>query len=132
VLIERVPPDEEAKLEESALAVAADLRFIGLEVEEAGDSWTGYKDELEGFVVYYDPSARQGETGVYVEWKPSAALIDAVSKSAGTDTRITNMLVDSIDAMAEALRTILEASGWQASEGWRESALKASRNPGPV
>jgi hypothetical protein len=129
MLVERVPPEEEAKLQELAVAVGADLRFIGLQVEEAGDSWTGAKDGLEGFVVYYDPSARHGETGVYVRWKPSAELIAAMSKTAGTDTRITNMLVDSIDAMAEALHKMLEASGWRVSRGgWYEPALKVSRH----
>jgi hypothetical protein len=132
VLIERIPPEEEAKLQELARAVAADLRFIGLHVEEAGDSWTGYKDKVRGFVVYYDPSARLGETGVYVKWKPSAELLRAAAeKEAGTHTRITDMMIGSIDALAEALRKILEASGWQVhSEEWNEPALKVSRQLG--
>lgn len=126
MVVGRVSPEEEGNLQELAQAVAADLRFIGLKVEEAGDCFTGSVNLIEGFVVYYDPSSQDDEGGVFARWKPSAGLLDTVPKEGEPDT---NQLYKSINAMYEALRKILEAAGWQVAEGDYEPAIKISRKP---
>ncbi|MEV4280926.1 hypothetical protein [Actinoplanes xinjiangensis] len=128
--VERVSPEEEERLRELALAVAADLQFIGLEVNRAGDCWTGSVNFAEGFVVYYDPSSGDDNTpGVFARWKPSHKLLDAMRDGAEPSGHPPNLMYNSIYAMTEALRTILEAAGWRVEQGVYTPALKVSRNP---
>ncbi|GIE35764.1 hypothetical protein Ait01nite_088090 [Actinoplanes italicus] len=131
-MLKRVSREEEDTLREIALAVAADLQFIGLVVVQAGDCWTGSTNFAEGYVVYYDPDARLDAGCVYARWKPSIASIRAKPASPDSEAFLATAIDEAVFAMSKALRRILEAAGWQVEEvpTYEHPALKISRKPG--
>jgi hypothetical protein len=131
-MLERVSRKEEDRLRELALSVTADLQFIGLDVVQAGDSWTGSTNFAEGFVVWYDPDARLDAGCVYARWKPSLASLRAKPASPDSEAFLATAIDEAVSVMTKALRRILEATGWQVEEvpTYEYPALKISPSSG--
>lgn len=129
--IERVTPEGERELRLVAQKLEADLRFVGLEVAQAGDCFSGSADLLDGFVVFYDPSASDDESqGVFVRWRPSTELLAAARESGDMDSMPVVVGGVAMDAIMESLQKILLALGWEVETervGVHESSLKVCR-----
>lgn len=131
VSVERVNSDEESNLLRLAQALEADLRFVGIDVVQTGDYFSGSADLQDGFVIFYDPSAADdASAGVFVRWRPSSELLAAARESGDMDSMPVVVGGLAMEAMTETLQKIMEAMGWQVEPdlvGVHESSLKVSR-----
>jgi hypothetical protein len=127
---ERVGQEAEAELARLASEVGADLRFVGLPVHQAGDSWKGRGGQPAVFVIYYDPS-REDTGGVYVRWSPSAEIKELiVSAPELAEQRALPLGTVTLEVMTDAAEAILGTAGWEterAVDGVHETSLKVSR-----
>lgn len=122
--VERVSPEEEAGLRREAELVASHLRWVGMAVVFQGSSIILEHEYVEksGARVFYEPIAE--DSGVYVTWDPSGALLAEVVR--GDHAAIMSGEV-AIDAMLAALTAVLTEAGWAVDAediGTHESCLK--------
>lgn len=122
--LERVSPEEEAGLRRAAELVASHLRWVGMAVVFQGSSIILEHDYVEksGARVFYEPIAE--DSGVYVTWDPSAALLAEVLR--GDHAAIMSGEA-AVDAMLVALTAVLTEAGWEVDAenvGTHESCLR--------
>lgn len=111
----RCDPLTELRLVRIALGVCDDLTQAGIPAAYAGSSFDGLSRAASGAVVFHAPYNDES-AGVYVKWVPHPVLLGQILRPEGPDPRALAVGSAASEAMRQALRGILGAADWRASE----------------
>lgn len=112
---QKCSPQKELRLVSVAFGVCDDLRQAGIPVVYAGSSFGGLSKGASGAIAFHAPYEDES-AGVYVKWNPSPEMMRQVIRPEGPDLRVIALGSTATEVMRAALRSILEAAGWDVSD----------------